>query len=62
MWKIKVLFWGKKNMKRRNIMFSILPALGYLNGLYNKRTEHSICLLWLFFEIEITLRYETKKK
>jgi len=58
MWKLKVRFWGKKNMKKQNIMFAILPTIGYLNGLYNTKTEHSISFLWLFFECEFTLRWE----
>lgn len=59
MWKFSVSFWGRKNMKKQNIMFALLPTVGYLNGLYNKKTEHSICVLWLFFELEFTVKWES---
>jgi len=62
MWKLRVLFWGRKNMKKHNIMFALLPTIGYLNALYNKKLEHSFNFLWLFFEIEIRLRWEEKEK
>lgn len=58
MWKLRLWFWGKKNMKKQNIMIAFLPTFGYLTGLYNHKTEYSICFMWLFFELEITLRYE----
>ena len=49
-------------MKKHNIMFALLPTIGYLNALYNKKLEHSFNFLWLFFEIEIRLRWEEKEK
>lgn len=61
MWKLSVHFTGKRNMMKQNITFTITPALGYLNGEYNNKTEHSISALWLFFEVEFNLRYEDKK-
>jgi hypothetical protein len=57
-WKFSVHFWGRKNMKKYSVMFAIIPTIGYLTGLYNHKVEHSICLLWLFYEIEFTLRLE----
>jgi len=39
MWKLKIDFVGKKNMRKQNIMFAVLPTVGYLTGLYNHKTD-----------------------
>jgi hypothetical protein len=41
MWKLKVKFYCKRNIKKQNVMFTVLPTFGYLNGLYKRKTEHS---------------------
>ncbi len=58
MWKIKIRFYGKGNMKKHDIQFTPTPAVGFATGLYNKRTKYAICFVWLFFQIEIVLRYK----
>lgn len=58
MWKISFNFSFKRNMKKHVMMFALIPTVVYLSGIYNRKTEHSINFVWLFFVLELTLKYE----
>ena len=55
---IKLEFRGRSNMKKYEIMFAVLPTVGLLTALYNHRNEYTIGFVWLFFQLDIILRYE----
>ncbi len=48
-----------KHTKKYNTIFSPLPAIGIVTGLYNYKTEYSICFMWLVFEMTILIRNQS---
>jgi hypothetical protein len=58
MWKIKWDWEGKRNMKKHNIVFVLFPTIGLVTILYNTKVGYNISAIWLFFQIEVDIRYE----
>lgn len=61
MYKTKITSSGiKRNAsKKHQIRFVLLPTVGYLAALYNTKTEHTFSFLWLCFELNVEIRYES---
>ena len=45
-------------MKKHNITFVLLPTIGLVTELYNRKVRYNISAMWLFFQIEVDIRYE----
>ena len=58
MWTTKWNWQGKRNMKKHDLMFVLFPTIGIITGLYNTKTSFNISAVWLFFQIEVDIRYE----
>ena len=57
-WKCKFDFKAKSNLKKHDVMISLLPTIGIMTSLYNKRNEDNIVLMILFVQMQIAFRYE----
>lgn len=60
MWKLKTIFNGRTNMKKQDVMFSLMPTLVYMTNLYNTKTSYTIAIVWLFFNLNFELTFENK--
>ena len=58
MWKVEYKVTGKRNFKKYDVSFALFPTVGYYTSLFNHRSKHTIIFLWLFFSLEIMVKYK----
>ena len=60
MWKLNIDFYFLENLKKYETAFCLLPLIGYFTNLYNKKIAHGLTFGWLFFVVNIVIKFEDK--
>lgn len=58
MWKIRVQFSGRENLRKNSVALAIIPTIAIMTRLFNKKTGYILAFVWLFFELDFELRWE----
>ena len=59
--KFKIEFFGRRNMKKGDWMFAIIPTIVPMNETDDLRSEPSVSIVWMFFELNFSLCIYNRK-